>query len=112
VRQPEYFAPPKSAGLKPVPAAAAYNNALRETSIRTSSIIQAVAQPVSPPDLEASPTRPHNIYIAAGGMRPSALTIPAAAPDHPTEPTPPMSFQGIKGIYYVVLGKRPDEKSS
>jgi hypothetical protein len=62
VRQPEYFAPPKSVGLKPVPAAAAYNNALRETSIRTSSIIQAVAQPVSPPDLGVADPPPQHLY--------------------------------------------------
>jgi hypothetical protein len=40
----------------------AYNNALRETSIRTSSIIQAVAQPVSPPDLGVADPPPQHLY--------------------------------------------------
>jgi hypothetical protein len=58
-----------------------------------------------------SPSRPHNIYIAAaftaaGGMRPFVLPHRT----NPTQPTPPMSFSRHKGIYYVALRKMAGRK--
>jgi hypothetical protein len=62
-----------------------------------SQIIQAVAQPVSPPDPAIADPPPQHLYTQPPhGMPPFRSATPAPAPDHPTEPTPPMSFQGIR----------------
>jgi hypothetical protein len=95
-------------------AALTRDNALGETSIGTLNNTHC-SQPVSPLT-QASPAPSHNIYIAAAfiaaaGHAAFRPTTTAPAPDHPTEPAPPMSFSRQQGIYYVVPGKRPDAKS-